>query len=126
MDRNYLRHYNNVLELCCAIRIWAARSITPTEARRAQEAHNRACASWADMHCHLTPNFHLATHNEEAILRYGPVYGWWGYPMEQNNGFLKQMNHNGHAGGELEGTFLRGWVKYSLISDLVCVKVRTL
>lgn len=121
MDRNYVRHYNNVLEHCTAIRIWASRSITPAEARRAQECHGRACRSWAAMNCHLTPNFHLSEHNEEVILKYGPVYGWWGYPMERHNGFLKSFHHNGHSGGELEATMMRGWLKYSLVSDLVCV-----
>ena len=71
------------------------------------------------MNCHLTPVFHLAEHNEEVMLQYGPVYGWWGYPMEQNNGFLKKFRTNGHTGGELEATLMRSWVKYGLISDLV-------
>ena len=71
------------------------------------------------MNCHLTPNFHLSEHNEDVILKYGPVYGWWGFPMGQHNGFLKKFKHNGHSGGELEATMMRGWVKYSLLHDLV-------
>lgn len=119
MDRNYRRHYDNVLEHSTALRIWASRSITPDEARRAQECHGRACRAWAEMNCHLTPNFHLSEHNLDTILRLGPVYGWWGFPMEQHNGFLKKFRHNGHSGGEMEVTMMRGWLKYSLISDLV-------
>ena len=89
MDRNYRHHYSSALEMCTAIRIWASWSITPAEARRAQRCHGRACQSWARMNCHLTPNFHFAAHNEDLILKYGPVYGWWGYAMERHNGFLK-------------------------------------
>ena len=119
MDRNYCRHYEAVLEHCTSVRIYATRSITPNEVMRAAECHSRACRSWARMHCHLTPNFHLSEHNPDFILRYGLVPGWWCMPLEQNNGFLKKFKHNGHSGGELESTLMRGWMKYSLISDLV-------
>ncbi|KAH9838969.1 uncharacterized protein C8Q71DRAFT_704413 [Rhodofomes roseus] len=71
------------------------------------------------MNCHLTPYFHLATHNSEFFLRNGPSYSWWAYPYERNNGFLGRFKTNGHTGGELEATMMRGWVKCQLISDLV-------
>ena len=32
---------------------------------------------------------------------------------------MKKFRNNGHAGGELELTMMRGWVKYGLVSDLV-------
>jgi hypothetical protein len=119
MNRNYRRHYDNVLEHCTALRIWASRSISPEQVHRAQECHGRACRSWADMNCHLTPNFHLAEHTEPSMLRYGPLYGYWSFPGERHNGYLKRFHHNGHAGGELEATMMRGWLKYSLVHDLV-------
>ncbi|KAH9932537.1 uncharacterized protein B0H18DRAFT_1083280 [Fomitopsis serialis] len=119
IDRNYRRHYENALEMCTAIRIWASSSISPQEVERAQDCHSRACQSWATMNCHLTPYFHLATHNSEFFLRNGPSYSWWAYPYERNNGFLGRFKTNGHTGGELEATMMRGWVKCQLIQDLV-------
>lgn len=126
MSRNYRNHYDCVLNHASAIRIYASRSITPNEVVRAGQSHSRACRAWARMNCHLTPNFHLSEHNPQFFLVFGPVYGYWGFPMEQHNGFLKKFNHNGHTGGELEATLMRGWLKYSLVSDLVsfyCMRV---
>lgn len=119
MSRNYKNHYDCVLDHSTAIRIYASQSITPQEIKRASQSHSRACRGWARMNCHLTPNFHLSEHNSEFLLAYGPPYGYWGYPMERHNGFLKNFTHNGHTGGELEATLMRGWLKYTLISDLV-------
>lgn len=108
INHSYRQHYANVMEHCTAIHIWASRTITPAEIQRAQECHGRACHAWAGMHCHLTSNFHLSEHNADTMLRYGPMYEWWGYSMERNNGFLKQFRHNKHSGGELEAIMMRG------------------
>jgi hypothetical protein len=121
MSRNYRDHYECVLDHCSSVRIYASRSITPNEILRAKERHSRACRNWALMKCHLTPNFHLSEHNPDFLLAYGPPYGYWGYPMEQHNGFLKSFCHNGHPASELEATLLRAWIKNSLVSDLVCI-----
>lgn len=119
MDRNYRRHFDTVTEHATAIRIWGTHEITPADVQRAQRCHGRACRSWARMNVHLTPNFHFSEHNEPALLRLGPFPGWWGWPMEQFNGFLKKVKNNGRAGGQIEGTMMRAWWKYSLLSDLV-------
>lgn len=119
MNRNYRKHYKCVLDHSAAVRIYATRSISPQEIKRAAAYHSRACRNWAKMNCHLTPNFHLSEHHPDFLLQYGPPYGYWGFPMEQHNGFLKKFTHNGHSGGELEATLMRGWLKYTLISDLV-------
>ncbi|PCH36567.1 hypothetical protein WOLCODRAFT_20614 [Wolfiporia cocos MD-104 SS10] len=119
IDRNYVRHYTNAIELCVAIRIWASRTITPEESMRAHASHSHACKSWCRMGCHLTLYFHISCHFHDAILRLGPVYGWWTYPFERNNGFLAKFSHNGHSGGELEATLMRGWVKSQLLHDLI-------
>lgn len=119
MNRSYYRHYLVVLEFCTAHNIFSSQSITQEQAEHAQACHNSACQSWARMRCHLTPNFHYCTHLSEYIGRLGPVYGWWTYPYERNNGFLTKVNHNGHVGGELEATLMRAWVKCSLVQDLV-------
>ncbi|KAH9834853.1 uncharacterized protein C8Q71DRAFT_710648 [Rhodofomes roseus] len=119
ISRNYQEHYSNVLELCTALRIWGSQSISPDEVIRAHECHARACQAWAQMNCHLTPYFHLAAHNPQFYLRLGPSYAWWAYPYERNNGFLGRFKTNGHTGGELEATMMRGWIKSQLIHDLI-------
>ena len=120
MRRNYREHFDTVCEWQSAIRIWSAQSITVAEARRAQDCHNRACQAWARMNCHLTPYFHILSHLKLFLLRYGPVYAQWGFPFEQKNGWLTKLRHNGHQGGELESTMMRGWVKLDLVYELVC------
>lgn len=125
MERNYRAHTETVLEWATAIRIWGSQSISVAEAHRAQTCHNRACQAWAQMDCHLTPYFHLMTHFNMSLLRFGPVYGWWAYTFERFNGWLSKINHNGHKGGELEATMMRSWVKLHLIHDLVCGLVHT-
>lgn len=117
MDRNYRCHYNNVLQLCAAVQIWALHTITPAEAWHAQKAH--VCHSRTSMNCHLMPNFYLGMHHEEAILCFGPVYAWWGYAIEQNDSFLKKICNNAYTGSQVESILMQGWIKYSLISDLV-------
>ncbi|OBZ73172.1 hypothetical protein A0H81_06975 [Grifola frondosa] len=120
MDRNYRRHFNVVMEWCAAIRIWSSQSISVEEASRAHDCHARACQTWAQMNCHLTPYFHLLMHlTSSYLLRLGPIYSWWAYPYERNNGLLGRFKHNGHGGGELEATLMRGWTKMTLIHDLI-------
>ncbi|KAI0037613.1 hypothetical protein FA95DRAFT_1457055, partial [Auriscalpium vulgare] len=76
-SRNYREHFENVLDYCVSTRIWGSQSITPDEARRAEAYHGRALRSWADMHCHLTPYFHLMMHHSPDIYRHGPSYSHW-------------------------------------------------
>ena len=89
MDRNYQHHYENILEFCTAIRIWSSQSISREEIERAHDCFARASQSWADMNCHLVPYFHLLLHLKFYLCRLGPVYSWWAYPFERNNGFCK-------------------------------------
>ncbi|KAI0372088.1 hypothetical protein BV20DRAFT_1034933 [Pilatotrama ljubarskyi] len=119
MQRNYIAHFETVLEWCTAMRIWASQSITVAEAHRAQDCHDRACQSWAVMVCHLTPYFHLMVHFNVFLFCLGTVYAWWAYVYERFNGWLSKINHNGHKGGELEATMMRSWVKLHLIHDLI-------
>ncbi|KAJ7236617.1 hypothetical protein C8J57DRAFT_1439267 [Mycena rebaudengoi] len=37
----------------------------------------------------------------------GPLYAWWTYAYERNNGLLGRFNHNDHSGGQLKGTMMR-------------------
>ncbi|KAL1740203.1 hypothetical protein HDZ31DRAFT_85553 [Schizophyllum fasciatum] len=119
MDRSYRHHYDAVLQLSVAIRILSSHTITPGDVKRGSSIQSRAMQSWARMHCHLTPYFHLAMHFEEQYYRFGPCTGWWTFPYERNNGYLGKFNINGRSGGELEGTMMRGWWKTTLIQELI-------
>ncbi|KAJ7479156.1 hypothetical protein FB451DRAFT_1172268 [Mycena latifolia] len=56
---------------------------------------------------------------QEQLLKHGPAPGCWAFAYERNNGLLGRFNHNGHSGGEMEGTMMRGWWKATLIQDLI-------
>ncbi|KAG2123988.1 hypothetical protein DEU56DRAFT_917205 [Suillus clintonianus] len=68
--------------------------------RRPLELISEAFQSWAQLNCHLTPNFHFASHLVEYIHTYGPAYAWWVFPYERAIGVLGKANHNGHGSGE--------------------------
>ena len=125
MDRSLRRHYDVVLEFSAAICILSSQEISPNEVKRGCAALSRSVQSWARMGCHLTPYFHFAMHMEPQFLQFGLAYGWWAFSYERNNGFLGRFNHNGHSGGELEGTMMRGWWKTIFIQDLVCQMIST-
>ncbi|KAL1724248.1 hypothetical protein EV715DRAFT_268831 [Schizophyllum commune] len=119
MDRSYRRHYEAILQFTAAIRILSSHKISPNDVKRGTAMQSRAVQAWARMHCHLTPYFHLAMHFDEQFYRLGPCTGWWTYPYERNNGFLGRFNTNGHSGGELECTMMRGWWKTSFIQEFI-------
>ncbi|KAF8343865.1 uncharacterized protein EI90DRAFT_2900822 [Cantharellus anzutake] len=70
------------------------------------------------MGCHLVPYFHIALHQLESLKRNGPAYAAWCFASERHNGVLSRIKHNGHSGGELEGTLARGWMRMQLIHDM--------
>ncbi|KAJ7715449.1 hypothetical protein B0H16DRAFT_1477341 [Mycena metata] len=120
MDRSLRRHYDAVVQFTAGVRILTSNTISPNEVGRGCKTVQRAVQLWAAMNCHLVPYFHyMAAHLEPQFLKHGPIPGWWTFPYERNNGFLGRFNHNGHSGGEIEGTMMRGWWKTTLIQDLI-------
>ncbi|KAL1713956.1 hypothetical protein EV715DRAFT_210517 [Schizophyllum commune] len=119
MDRSYRRHYDAIVQFCAALRILPSYAISPDDVKRGCDMLARSMQSWARMHCHLTPYCHFAMHMEEQYYAYGPCAGWWTFPYERNNGYLGCFNLNGHSGGELECTMMRGWWRTSFIHDLI-------
>jgi hypothetical protein len=119
MDRSLRRHYEAVVQFTAAIRIITSHTISPNEVKRGCQTLENAIQSWARMNCHLVPYFHYAVHLEPQFLKHGPGPNWWTFPYERNNGFLGRFNHNGHSGGEMEATMMRGWWKTTMIQDLV-------
>jgi hypothetical protein len=120
MNKNLRRHYNVIVEFSAAIRILCNQLITPNDTKRGGGALSRSVQEWARMGCHLTPYYHLAQHIPDQLLRTGPSYASSAWAYERNNGFLGRFKHNGHSGGEIEGTMFRGWWKTIFIQDLVC------
>jgi hypothetical protein len=118
-DRNFRRHYDAFLQFTVSIFILSNRQVSFDDVKRGCAAMARAFQAWARMMVHLTPYFHLAMHFPLVFAALGPCYAWWTYPYERNNGFLGRFNHNGHAGGELEATMMRGWWKSMFIHELV-------
>src|SRR6267154_4649925 len=68
---------------------------------------------------HVKPNFHWVTHIFDQILDYGPVYGFWTFVFERLNKVLKSYSTNNHAGGELETTFVREFMRNTSLRRLV-------
>ncbi|KAG8762526.1 hypothetical protein FRC12_008976 [Ceratobasidium sp. 428] len=63
------------------------------------------------MKYHLSPSFHIATHTEDSIFKYGGARNTWCFPFERGNKYLINTNHNGHGLGTLETTMLCGYLK---------------
>ena len=122
-SQNYQNHYEAILLFCAAIRIFASQSITRRESGRSQELLSSACTLWADMHCHMTPNFHTSMHFQLFILFLSPAYAWWEWAYEHHLGHVSCFSTNGHSGGEMEATMMRKWLKMSLCQDLVCLYI---
>ncbi|KAF7327332.1 hypothetical protein MKEN_00310800 [Mycena kentingensis (nom. inval.)] len=120
MNRSYRKHFDTLLMFTAAVRILTSNSISPNEVMRGCDMLETAIQSYARMHAHLVPYFHLVVdHLRKTFLRWGPAPGWWTFAYERNNGFLGRFNHNGHSGGELEGTMMRGFWKTVMIQDLI-------
>lgn len=120
-DRNYSRHYTNLLQFCAGVRILGSRSISHADVRKAQSFWSQAFQSWAQMSHLLFPYAHLILHIPDGALRNGPIPSTWLYASERNNHTLSRFNTNGRGKGEMEATMMRGWVKTSLVQDLVRV-----
>ena len=66
----------------------------------------------------VKPNFHWALHIFDQILDFGPVYNFWAFTSERLNKVLKSYNSNHHAGGALETSLLRSFVRDARLRQL--------
>ncbi|KAF7314742.1 Neurobeachin-like protein 2 [Mycena kentingensis (nom. inval.)] len=120
MTRSKTKHYDALVEFTAGVRIISSHSISPNEIKRGCGFIQSAIQKWAEMNAHLVPYFHFtAIHLEKQLLKHGPIPNWWTYQYERNNGRLGRFNHNGHSGGELECTMMRGWWKMTKIRELL-------
>jgi hypothetical protein len=111
--------YDMILYLAVAERILSSRSITINDAKRGVDYLQRYCEIGLRLGVNLKPNHHLAMHYVEIFKQYGPVYAWWLFAFERFNGYLEDVNLNGHAGGVMERTILRSWITKHRMYELV-------
>ncbi len=57
-----------------------------------------ACHPHTSLHRKRT-NAHMAFHIYTFLLLFGPVAGWWCFPVEKLIGVLQKINSNRHVGG---------------------------
>ncbi|KAJ3575942.1 hypothetical protein NP233_g765 [Leucocoprinus birnbaumii] len=65
----------------------------------------------------LRPIHHNALHLSEFLERFGPMRGWWMFPIERLIGSLQKLNIN-YKPGELEQTMLKSFCSMSQIRVL--------
>ncbi|KZT29817.1 hypothetical protein NEOLEDRAFT_1055472 [Neolentinus lepideus HHB14362 ss-1] len=118
-SRNRRSLYSAVLKLCAAVRIFASRTISMSQARLAQDFLVQYCRHQLQLGVPLMINHHLSMHLLEMVKLFGPVYGWWLFAFERLNGMFEKVNHNGHDGGRLELTLMRNWVQTQLLYELL-------
>ncbi|KAF7368203.1 hypothetical protein MVEN_00139900 [Mycena venus] len=54
---------------------------------------------------------HMAFHIYDFLLLFGPIVGWWCFPIERLIGVLQKINSNNHVGGEHEKTVVTTWMR---------------
>lgn len=118
-DRNPRQIYQLILRLSVALRVLALRAISLDECNAAVEDIRQYCRLRLLYGIALTISHHLAMHYQEFFRRYGPAYAMWLFAFEALNGLLKKINTNRRGAGEMELTFMRSWIRYQLLSDLV-------
>ncbi|VDC05402.1 unnamed protein product [Peniophora sp. CBMAI 1063] len=119
MSKNYHNHYRNVLRMCAGLRQLWTRTTYLDDAEEGQKYLSQAFQSWANMGCHLKPNFHLACHSLEWIECFGTFYAFSAWAFERCMGILSKFKTNNRSGGELECTLMRAWWNTILCQDLI-------
>ncbi|GJE95314.1 hypothetical protein PsYK624_114980 [Phanerochaete sordida] len=102
--------YTASLYLALAERILACKSVSINDVKRGQGYLRKYCEILLRIGAHLTINHHVAMHYVDIFRRFGPAYVWWLFAFERCNGEQENVNHNGHANGEMELTLMRNWV----------------
>ncbi|EUC56821.1 transposase family Tnp2 protein [Rhizoctonia solani AG-3 Rhs1AP] len=118
-SRNLRFHYKQVLSYSIATGTLDKRTVTPAEIEFGAQLLETICIDYAENNIPLPPNFHMMMHLEEPMLKYGSLYNSHVWALERANGVLSGMKHNGHSGGELEGTLMRGWWGIANLQNLI-------
>ncbi|EJD33782.1 hypothetical protein AURDEDRAFT_76702, partial [Auricularia subglabra TFB-10046 SS5] len=86
------------MELAEAVNI-ATKEVT-SEDRRTQYMHHirRYLRGLISRGFQLLPNHHASLHVGEFFPGFGPMRGWWGFPIERKIGLLQNINTNNRLG----------------------------
>ena len=101
----------NIIRYCLALRKILPHNISRRGISEAQRLFSRVAVVFVRLNMCLTPSFHYLQHLEDFLLKFGSIYETWSFPYERANRVLININNNGHTGGELETTMMRGFIK---------------
>ncbi|KAH9912376.1 hypothetical protein B0H21DRAFT_828763 [Amylocystis lapponica] len=111
----------NFLKLSRALRLLLAERITPSQITEAETLLREYCAELIELYgpSVIRPNHHYATHVGQFVRDYGPLHEFWTFLFERMNKVLKSYKTSNHAGGELEVSFFREFMRTVQTSRLV-------
>ncbi|KIJ31924.1 hypothetical protein M422DRAFT_185246 [Sphaerobolus stellatus SS14] len=87
---------DNTMTLLQAVYYASANTMTEAKAKMYTESMllylKGLCELFPDKN--LLPNHHMALHIEECLMRFGPIRGWWAFPIERLIGAFQHINTN--------------------------------
>ncbi|QRV85645.1 Transposase family Tnp2 protein [Ceratobasidium sp. AG-Ba] len=110
-SRHLLPFYRNCLRYCTGHSLIHDNSVSISSARLEIDLLSRCASTFARMNFHLSPNWHIGTHIEVFVHKYGCARNSWCFSCERANKVMINTHHNGHGLGTLETTMLRGYLK---------------
>jgi hypothetical protein len=129
----------NFLKLCTALKILLSRKITNALLDQADNLIREYCLELVEVRLLwlyaislltqlqlygpsvIRPNHHYAIHTPEFVRDYGPLTEFWTFLFERMNKVLKSFKTSNHAGGELETSFFREFLRTVRESRRVCL-----
>jgi len=109
------RKYYNIWQIFVrACKLLLVKDITKTEVETAHTLFVLYCKKFEEKISayHCTPNMHMLLHMKSCVLDFGPVYGFWCFAFERQNGILGAHQTNNRSitiqlmRKFLEGSFL--------------------
>ena len=70
----------------------------------------------------VTPNMHMHAHLNKCLYDFGPVYSFWLFSFERENGVLGSIPTNKR---EIETQLMRKFLKYNHCEDLLCYELES-
>lgn len=67
----------------------------------------------------MKPNHHYSVHFKDQLKDFGMVYNMWAFLPERLNKLLKGYNSNNSAGGQLEVTMMRSFMRSVYLDNMV-------
>ncbi|EJD39902.1 hypothetical protein AURDEDRAFT_49460, partial [Auricularia subglabra TFB-10046 SS5] len=82
------------LDLVAAVQIATKRTMSVNRATEFKERMMRYIKGLTQRGYHLLPNHHAAMHFGDFLPLFGPLRGWWAYPIERQIGLLQKIKTN--------------------------------